>query len=72
MTTPKIDFKVQHPKADFSTGGVPREKSFRECFAPLRPSDAEKVPRKNRQIEFMWSNLTPAVNRQPGFRREDS
>ena len=30
-----MNFKVQHPKAEFSTGGVPREKSFRECFAPL-------------------------------------
>ena len=50
-----MDFKVQHPKPDFSTGGVPRVEIFRECFAPL-----------------VVSNLTLAVNRQPGFRREDS
>ena len=35
-----MDFKVQHPKPHVSTGGVPREKSFRECFAPL-PSQAQ-------------------------------
>ena len=33
--------------------------------------DFEKILKKKPKFEFM-ENSTPAVNRQPGFRREDS